>query len=744
MIVERGYGNKVIVRSRDADGKRIKRVVECMPYLFVLDEEKDYMLYAKGAQHIEKGFTGLYGESIKKITFGNTQDMREVAKGYQTWEANISHTNRVLIDSKIELPTYEHRTWFFDMEWKIDGGEITIIVVRDSQQGEFVFFTHKDYSAGRYDSIPTKDHPYGMKACVAGDRAFKCFDSEKDMLEDFALLMSKHDPDIVTGWNVVNADIQQLFKRFKANGLDIRSLSPMRRVRYDFTDWSQPLVGLNVIDLMVGFKKLWTLKNGQLPAMSLDAVSEFCLGDKKVPLKNGHDTYYTDIGTYLDYARQDVDLLPRLNSLVDVLGYFTALQHIVKCDLRSTPYITQMFSSLCLGDEDFHLRIPTKPQFAKVDYEGAEIMIPEAGVYENIGIFDVRAMYHSNVDKYGICWTTLTEEGTDCGNGISFDTKDKGLLCRQMDKMTELRNHYKKLKKDAKTPSEEKTYDALQYATKSLVASMYGVAGDAKYGMYHPDIAAAITFTSRQTLGELRDHAEALGFKVRYGHTDSIMCEVPKPEAGLAALQHINQEMHPIITEFEKWSSKFLIIAKNRYAGLVCWTEGEYHEEERYVKGIELKQSRLPKAMKNAMGLVIDGILGGDSQAHITKQLTELVSDVVNRKIPIADLTIKAKLKNNLSQYTVLSEARAGAKWANDHLGKGYAKDDYFLCTINNRGQYIAFDDPSEIEGVTEVGYEQMAQKFIVDKIRPYYEVMGWDSVPIENAIRGISDMEWL
>ena len=141
---------------------------------------------------------------------------------------------------------------------------------------------------------------------------------------------------------------------------------------------------------------------------------------------------------------------------------------------------------------------------------------------------------------------------------------------------------------------------------------------------------------------------------------------------------------------------------------------------------------------------MIDGILGGDSQAHITKQLTELVSDVVNRKIPIADLTIKAKLKNNLSQYTVLSEARAGAKWANDHLGKGYAKDDYFLCTINNRGQYIAFDDPSEIEGVTEVGYEQMAQKFIVDKIRPYYEVMGWDSVPIENAIRGISDMEWL
>ena len=47
-----------------------------------------------------------------------------------------------------------------------------------------------------------------------------------------------------------------------------------------------------------------------------------------------------------------------------------------------------------------------------------------------------------------------------------------------------------KLMKEAQTDDERKMYDSLQYATKSLVASMYGVAGDAKYGMYHPDIAA--------------------------------------------------------------------------------------------------------------------------------------------------------------------------------------------------------------------------------------------------------------
>ena len=741
MIVERGRGNKVVVRYRDENWKRCEKIYDMRPFCFV--ESHSIGKIKTPFAVMPNEYTGLYGQTIRKIEFANTEDMIEGVRGLKTWESNINHTNKVLAVANDPIPMYRHRVWYFDMEWKIDNGEITIIVVRDSERGEFVFFHHRDYEAGNYDSIPAKNHPYGKSSCDAGERHFKCFANERDMLEAFTVLLKKHDPDILTGWNVVNADIQQLFKRFKANNLDVRTLSPMRNVRYDFGDWAQPIAGINVIDLMVGFKKLWTLKNGQLPAMSLDAVSEFCLQDKKVPLADGHDTYYTDFGTYLDYARQDVDLLPRLNALVDVFGYFTAIQHIAMCDIRSTAFVTQVFANLCLLDEDFDLRIPSKPEFEKEEYEGADIMIPQAGVYKNIGIFDVRAMYHSNVAKYGICWTTLSDDGEDCGNGVRFDRSKKGLLCRQMDRMTELRNKYKKMKAEADNEEDAKTYDALQYATKSLVASMYGVAGDSKFGMYHPDIASAITYTSRKTLGELRDNAEQLGFPVCYGHTDSIFCEVSNPEKGVEALKTINEKMFPIVTEFEKWSPSFLILAKNRYAGLVSWTDGEYHDPERYVKGIELKQSRLPKAMKNAMTKVIDGILAHEDESQITSYLTILIQNVVNKKVPVMDLTIKGKLSANLSKYAVLSEARAGAKWANDNLGKGYKKDDYFLASINKYGEYIAFDDPSEIEGITEIGYEHMARKYIFDKVLPYYEVMGWDYIPLENALRGIRG-EWL
>ena len=164
------------------------------------------------------------------------------------------------------------------------------------------------------------------------------------------------------------------------------------------------------------------------------------------------------------------------------------------------------------------LRIPDSPEFDKRDYTGADIQEPEPNRYESVAIMDIKAMYHSNVKLHRICWTNLdTEEGVDCGNGIKFIQRE-GLLGRTMDKLTIKRNEYKVLMKEARDAGDEMAYkkwDAAQFATKSMVASLYGICGDSKYGMYHPDIAAAITYTSRQTLhSHLAKHCSVYGTSV--------------------------------------------------------------------------------------------------------------------------------------------------------------------------------------------------------------------------------------
>ena len=114
MIVERGRGSTVIVRHRDSEGKRqTTKITGHRPYLYV-EEHIDVI-----PLETESGFTGLYGERLKKVFFNTTQDLSEFRSSNPdtpTWEGNIPFTNRVLVDSEFDCPNYEHRVWFLDME----------------------------------------------------------------------------------------------------------------------------------------------------------------------------------------------------------------------------------------------------------------------------------------------------------------------------------------------------------------------------------------------------------------------------------------------------------------------------------------------------------------------------------------------------------------------------------------------------------------------------------------------------
>ena len=741
MITEVTGSRQVTVRYRDENDTRKEIKIENIwPYCFVETCNKDYF----DAASKEDGYTGLYGEELTKLIVPTTQMIRELNEqakelGLSTWEANIPYVNRVLSDRlKINEPiaNYNHRIWYIDCEWSPSTNAMRIIVVNDSfTNNEYVWFVDKDLT---HTQTFKQYGDYQYETPALG------FPTEREMLEHFVKHMNKQDPDILAGWYVVGADIKTIIERCRKTGVNFHLMSPMRRTRYSYGDWEQPIVGRLCIDLMLAVSKIWQIKNGKLPSYKLDDVAYELLKEKKIELPDGHDTYLTDLPLYLHYARQDVRLLPKLDLKVNAIQYHLSLQNLVQCDLRSTPFITKMFTSLALQDGEFDRRIPTSPQFRKIDYEGANVMEVESGVHDNVGILDIKAMYHSNASKYNISWETISDKGIDCGNGTKFlkPKSNYGMLVRQMDYMTNLRNKFKKLMKTDKDNYD--TWDSMQFACKSLVASMYGVAGDAKYGMYHPDVAAAITYTSRKTLDELKMHCEDGGFKVHYGHTDSVFVSIPSPQAGQELIATINAKMSPIETEFEKWCSRMILMAKNRYAGRVTWSDGNFHDPNLYVKGIEMKQTRMPSIMKSCMTDVIDGILGNKDEQDITNLLQSLTVKVITGNIDKSELCMKGSLNKDISQYKVLSGTSAGAAWANEFLGKGYRNDSYFLVTLDDRGKYIAFDNPKEIEGKYNIGYKHLAQRFILKKIEPYYNIMGWDIQPIENSIEGIGHLTWL
>jgi hypothetical protein len=196
--------------------------------------------------------------------------------------------------------------------------------------------------------------------------------------------------------------------------------------------------------------------------------------------------------------------------------------------------------------------------------------------------------------------------------------------------------------------------------------------------------------------------------------------------------------------EFEKWCPRLIMVAKNRYTGKVTWTDGEYHEPNIYVKGIEMKQSRMPKVMKDAMLDTITGILNRESEDATTQRISELITSVMGGETPAKDLCMKGKIERDLSQYKVLSGSSAGAAWANEFLGKGYRAGSFFLVTLDDDGKYIAFDDPSEIEGIKSIGVKVLVDRFIIKKITPYFELAGWNTQPLQNAKNGLAHVEWV
>ena len=351
MQVTHTGGRKITIRRRDPETlERVQEVIETYPYCFMPTKK---LTDEYGLVRVEHGFKGVYGTELTKVYFRNEYDRREWVRANHTWEGNISFANQVLNDrltTKDAYPNYEHRVWYVDGEWKMGSEEVTILSAYDSYTGKmYTWLQHPDVKSGMVNSLPCKNHPSGQKS-IEFDPPAKAFANERQLLADFTAHMTKQDPDILTGWYFVDADVSTISTRMRKLGLDPRKMSPLKQhnFKYGVTDmrWTQPIPGRTCIDLMVAFKKLWTIKNGQLAGQKLDEVADFVLGERKVELADGHDTYYTDIGTYVDYNRQDVRLLPRLDEYLNVTNYFTSLQHLVQCDIETVPMTTAPYAGL--------------------------------------------------------------------------------------------------------------------------------------------------------------------------------------------------------------------------------------------------------------------------------------------------------------------------------------------------------------------------------------------------------------
>ena len=151
---------------------------------------------------------------MTKIVVSHPNDIYAFTKTHphvQTWEANVPFQNRVLSD-RIEsgdspIKNYDHRVWYLDCEWNPTTNAMRVMVFHDS----FLNKTECLYVNPNYNS--NKTHRRDAKGRLE-------YPDEESMLNAFLVRLREADPDIITGWYVVGADIKTIIERCRACNLN--------------------------------------------------------------------------------------------------------------------------------------------------------------------------------------------------------------------------------------------------------------------------------------------------------------------------------------------------------------------------------------------------------------------------------------------------------------------------------------------------------------------------------------------
>ena len=548
------------IRWRDENRERKEKVISNFkPYFFIrsIDNQpatyktKHYMVGSKpvdqtGFYEYKKGeWRNLEGYNLTKVFYTHPKDMRDARKSFkETWEGDVPILRRYCVDELDNVPEYELRKWYWDMEWLPDkhehAGAITAIAVYDSYTNGSKLYT---WFPDEYKH-QTIEEAFDIQRGTIDE--LNIFISEKEMLEEFVKDMQEQDPDMLVAWWGLKSDVPKLIERLFENGIDPRKLSPYKEVKNvgfnslgkinNFSPIEQPIKGRLCLNLDLAFERQWMdSQRGTLPSASLDYCASVSVGETKKKDSKFTDrneffmkAWLEDTQNYLEYCLQDAELLYKIDEEMGLSEGVLAIQRIVKAPFEDCFFVSHMGSTYFMRNA--YWKAPTGEYGDKEKYDGALIYNPldeeTNGLHLNVAAFDFASLYPSCILARNISFETKSETPTEFAVNLKiprdfsdivqedwryYKTDKLGLVPNMIATLKPLRKEYKLKMLEALQNGNKKEYvkwNSMQMATKRLLASVYGFLALRSSGWYDIDLAASITASAREAIREA-------AFKVR-------------------------------------------------------------------------------------------------------------------------------------------------------------------------------------------------------------------------------------
>lgn len=492
---------------------------------------------------------------------------------------------------------------------------------------------------------------------------------EPGLLEAVSARLRTLDPDVLTGWNVLDFDLVHLAGRYERHHLPFawgRTDEPVTVKPKSGGRTSAFVPGRQVVDAL----RVVRMSGQRFEDQTLDTVASSVLGTgKSVSLKGEEklaelDRMYRDEPqAFCSYCQLDARLV------LDILDKTGLGELTVRRAALTGVGLELAWTSIPPFERIYGLELaargilpPPKNHGPVSGAAGGMVLDPRAGLHDGVQVFDFRSLYPSLMRTFGIdplahARAAGRPEGDllRAPNGAAF-LRERGILPGLIDA-------YFAARMEAQRAGDE----TASYVYKILMNSFYGVlgSGDCRYG--RTELAGAITTFGRKYLEWARDWFSSRGMTVLYGDTDSVFVQTNEEGASLA--QALNADLaaeirsHFGVESFlelraEKRYRRFLIPRMRGHAdgpgrakGYAGWLEGPEGSLTIDIKGMEAVRSDWTPLARRVQTELLERIFQGQGSQELEAWRHEL-SAALRRGDLDHELVYRKVLRRPADDYT--------------------------------------------------------------------------------------------
>ena len=392
----------------DALWDRDKDIIKVVERVNGQREFKDfpvrYVMYYKDPRGKYKS---TFGDSCTRVVCKSWKDFlkeQKINKHRGLFEADINPVYRLLEENYLGKDAPNLNKAFFDIEVDFDPER-----GYSSPEDPFTPITAITVHLQWLDSLVTLALP--PKTLTMEEAKEQCkdfpnthlFSSEAEMLNTFLDLIQ--DADIISGWNSEGYDIPYTVNRITRvlSKEDTRRFClwdqyPKKRTYEKFgrEQETYDLIGRQHLDSLELYRK-YTYEERH--TYRLDAIGEMEVGEKKTVYEGTLDQLYNnDFRTFIEYNRQDVALLDKLDKKLRFIDLSNELAHANTVLLQTTMGAVAVTEQAIVNEAHRRgMRVPNRP---KRDDEstaaaGAYVAFPKKGLHKWIGSMDLNSLYPS-------------------------------------------------------------------------------------------------------------------------------------------------------------------------------------------------------------------------------------------------------------------------------------------------------------------------------------------------------------